>query len=250
MKSHMPTHRPNHKKKFGLTPFGCYLSINARRQHGLPFSARQLLLWGAVGRGYWRYFLQYHQRASRRHRHPLDNWSQVALQKIIKTAQISGSKKTMLIFPFEHRHHPSKKPIAFQPLAQKLGFTPSPLGMLIHPQFGLWVGFRGAMVGRAIAIRRQKLPRRPASSPALSSSLSSPSSPCAACINKPCIAACPAGAVQKNGFDYAKCNGYLTTHPGCDCLQGGCLARRACPIGTAYQYTKNQSQFFWRGLNN
>ncbi|MDI9314351.1 MAG: hypothetical protein QM529_06745, partial [Hydrotalea sp.] len=270
MKSRMPRRRSPYNSQgkngvrhhFGLVSFVAYLSVSERRRYGLPWFARGLALWGAVGRGYWPYFLQYHQRASRHATHPLDNWSQTALQKITRRRASVFHKprfhKSKLAFPFSSRLHVvghvggqrrHAKPIAFQQLAQHpaIGFTPSPLGMLIHPRFGLWVGFRGATIDRTMP---KKIRRGAARKITIGQHHATP---CGECDSKPCIAACPAGAVTAMGFDYPACNNYLNNHPACDCLRHGCVARTACPIGNgvgdaSYQYNQQQVEFFWRSL--
>ncbi len=227
----MKTKQVKGQAKFGLVRFDpVYLSINQRQTYGLRFADRSVMLLGAAGKNYWRYFLRNHHRASRRHRHPLDNWSVVTLQKIAKR---EGIKKSAIFFPFQQRHQ-KKSLVAFQAIAKKIGFTPSPLGMSIHPQFGLWVGFRGGfashMVPKKLRVRDE-------------------ASPCQACVDKPCMTACPAGAVTRQGFDYAACQDYLSRNKNCECLLDGCLARMACPVGAPiYQYNPNQIRFFWRGL--
>ncbi|MGI9462126.1 MAG: hypothetical protein ACR2NY_06105 [Alphaproteobacteria bacterium] len=219
-----------HKHHFGLINLGsCYLSIDERRQYHLPYKARGFSLWVAAGQNYWQYFLQNHHRASRRYHHPFDNWSRIAMKKIGHTM---GVKTSAMVFPY-HKGR-DNKPLPFQNISKKFGFSASPLGLFIHPTFGLWAGFRGGFI-------HQKLPP-------YRSRWSGIASPCAACLTKPCIAICPAKAVHENYFDTTTCHDYLHHHRDAACLTGGCLARLACPIGTKYRYHKNQSQFFWRGL--
>ena len=104
----------------------------------------------------------------------------------------------------------------------------SPLGILIHPDLGLWHAYRGALALRA----RLALPepdRRP--------------SPCAACDDKPCLTSCPASAVAPRHFDQRACASHVASVAGRDCLQLACRARRSCPVGAAYRYVPAQAQF-------
>lgn len=61
--------------------------------------------------------------------------------------------------------------------------------------------------------------------------------PCLSCAATPCIAACPAGALQPE-FSLAACADYrLQENSAC---ADNCLARRACPVGREHGYTVAQ----------
>ncbi len=89
----------------------------------------------------------------------------------------------------------------------------SPVGMLVHDSCGLMVSFRGALT----MPRKIDLPAPPVQSP------------CETCTDKPCRTACPVGALGPQGYDTAKCHGFLDHPEGRPCLSQGCAARRACP---------------------
>ena len=104
----------------------------------------------------------------------------------------------------------------------------SPLGILIHPDFGLWHAYRGALALRT----RLALPepdRRP--------------SPCGTCIDKPCLTSCPVHAVSLQQVDHRSCTRHVASSAGLDCLRFSCRARRSCPIGVAHRYGPAQSEF-------
>jgi len=104
----------------------------------------------------------------------------------------------------------------------------SPLGVLIHPDFGLWHSYRGALCFPT----RWALPepdRR--------------SSPCSACADKPCLHTCPVGAWAPGQFDQLACGNHVASKDGADCLHLSCRARRSCPIGAAFRYSAAQSKF-------
>jgi len=110
---------------------------------------------------------------------------------------------------------------------------PSPLGILIHPDHGLWHAYRGALAFR----ERLDLPaadRRP--------------SPCAACRTRPCEHTCPVAAITRSGFDAAACTAHVAGAAGIDCLQQGCRARRACPVGATQRYGAEQAEFHMRSF--
>jgi epoxyqueuosine reductase QueG len=104
----------------------------------------------------------------------------------------------------------------------------SPLGLLIQPDYGLWHGYRGALLFAA------KLELPPADRRA---------SPCANCPDRPCLAACPVRAFDGEAYDVPACARHLAGPPRPACMEIGCLARHACPIGRDYRYAPEQAQF-------
>jgi len=130
---------------------------------------------------------------------------------------------------------PSGEPrLPFQRLAMRgESVHASPIGLLIHRSWGLWHAYRGALV----------LPERLAV-PAITPSVA----PCATCATKPCLSACPVGAFSSSGFDIGACTAHIESPAGTDCLNLGCRARRACPIGTASTYGADQARFHQRAF--
>lgn len=89
----------------------------------------------------------------------------------------------------------------------------SPVGMLVHAEAGLFVSYRAALAfGDRFAV----------DDPAVM--------PCPGCA-APCLSACPVGALTGAGYDVPRCHAHLDTPAGAECLGGGCLVRRACPVG-------------------
>jgi hypothetical protein len=104
----------------------------------------------------------------------------------------------------------------------------SPLGLLIHPDHGLWHAYRGALaVAEQLALPPSDTRSRP----------------CDLCIERPCLAACPVGAFTAPGYDVAACAGHTSVPTDADCLDIGCRARRACPVGREAQYGPGQARF-------
>lgn len=101
----------------------------------------------------------------------------------------------------------------------------SPVTILVHDTAGLMVSYRGAIA----LTEHLTLPPLP-------------SRPCDTC-DAPCLTACPADALTAQGYDVPKCHGFLDTSDGADCMNGGCLVRRACPVSQSYGRVKAQSAY-------
>ncbi|NMD08240.1 MAG: hypothetical protein GYA66_09705, partial [Phyllobacteriaceae bacterium] len=125
-------------------------------------------------------------------------------------------------------------PLPFLTWARKAqaGHT-SPLGLNIHPTYGLWHAYRAALLF-PVAF---DLPRH-----------SSGAHPCESCVQKPCLSACPVSAFDGSSYDVAACGRHVLSEVGETCMTGGCLARRACPVGKAYTYQPAQMQFHMRAF--
>jgi hypothetical protein len=103
----------------------------------------------------------------------------------------------------------------------------SPLGILIHPEYGLWHAYRAALFFHETL----ELPAR----------WDAPS-PCESCTEKPCLSGCPVGAFSGGAYDVAACADHIA-RPETDCISVGCLARNACPVGLRWRYPEAQTRF-------
>lgn len=149
---------------------------------------------------------------------PMDRWS---LRIVTELAAELGAEPA---FPFVGPPH-----FPFQRWAQKSERVwPSPLGMLIHREFGLWHAYRGALCFG------EKLSLPP---------LEAATSPCESCADQPCLSSCPVSAFSDTGYDVPRCAGHIRTPTGRDCLELGCRARRACPVGVPSRYEPAQAAF-------
>jgi hypothetical protein len=178
--------------------------------------AATLLIAGNAGGSLWPFFSRSAEAGDGK-ADPLDRWSARVIGAL---ADDLGGRA---VFPFGG---PPYRP--FQRWAARAApLGRSPLGMLIHPDFGLWHAFRGAV---ALAERLDLPPPDPRPSP------------CESCADKPCLAACPVDAFTVSGYDVPACAGHLALPAGADCLGRGCLARRACPVGRAWRYPDDQAR--------
>jgi len=186
---------------------------------GVP--AATLVLLGNAGAAMWEAF-----RGSRWAQFPddpLDGWSREVIEAL--GARLGARP----LFPFEGPPY-----LPFQRWAQRADTVwMSPVGLLIHPDYGLWHAYRGAL---AFA-ERLELPAREARA-----------RPCDTCPEQPCLTTCPADALGLGSFELARCVDWLDDPAGADCVELGCRARRACPVGREYIYPPAQAQLHMRAF--
>ena len=127
--------------------------------------------------------------------------------------------------------HPNDKPYRpFQQWAMRAeSVYASPIGILIHPTFGLWHAYRMALV---FDEKIQGLPEKTGAT-----------NPCDTCERKPCMSTCPVNAFSADGYDVPECVAYLKTPSGRACHDGGCQARMACPVAVEHRYVTAQRAF-------
>jgi len=203
----------------GLVLRGAFHPSPGDRVPALPDgrSAGTLVLVGFAGLQGWPSFAASPEAADGE-RHPLDRWSRRVIGAL---AEAVGAAP---LFPFGG---PPFLPFHEWARAAEPVFT-SPLGVLIHPRWGLFHSYRGALAfAEQIAL--------PARVQAVS--------PCDSCAAKPCLKACPVGAFTGKGYDVAACVGHLRSGSGTACLTTGCLARGACPVGAEHRYVPAQAGF-------
>lgn len=113
----------------------------------------------------------------------------------------------------------------FRTLAYKANMgTPSLMGMLIHPEYGLWIGMRAVLL-TTIDIPINTTPMI---------------SPCSSCLEKNCISACPAHAVSSKGWNLQRCAQYH--HETTTCADT-CTSRLSCPVGAQHQHSPLQHRY-------
>ena len=202
-------------RDLGLSPRGAFHPVAG---DGVPLSevgtpARTVVLAGNAGPQMWRAF----DAAGAAGANSLDDW---CLRLLTGLAARLGARA---VFPFQRPYLP------FQRWAMRAEpCHASPLGLLIHPDYGLWHGYRGALLFAA-AIDLPPPDLR--------------ASPCASCLDRPCLGACPVHAFDGKAYDVPACTRHLAGTPEPDCMAGGCLARHACPSGRGYRYAPAQARF-------
>lgn len=154
---------------------------------------------------------------------PLDTWTRSVLAPI--AARLGAGFV-----------HPSDEPFQpFQRWAQRADDVwQSPIGLLVHPEHGLWHAYRGAFL---LPVDVDGLPP-----------VGGRTSPCASCADQPCLHTCPVGAFGAAGYDVDACAGHVRSGAEPACLDRGCAARLACPVGVADRYGPDQMRFHMRAF--
>jgi hypothetical protein len=204
----------------GLVARGAFALVDADRAAGLAGLAAIVLIGAAGARG-WQAFAA-SSEARDGFPDPLDRWS----RRIIDDLALETGARPL--YPFGGPPH-----WPFQRWAMRAEpVFASPLGMLIHPDHGLWHSYRGALAFTppiAISPREER------------------ASPCETCQTRPCLGACPVGAFAVGRYDVAACAAHLR-EVGNACMDGGCLARRACPVGAEHAHAAEQARFHMRAF--
>ncbi|MFA6238564.1 MAG: hypothetical protein WC635_14615 [Bacteriovorax sp.] len=180
-------------------------------KQNIPFESNDTLyLFASGGRDLWNRLTHPLNESE----HPIDHFSISQIKKM--------DPKARILFPHEEWNVP------LQRLGRLLNISrPSPLGMDISNEYGLWFAFRGVFLSKQkFKTEKYKLFK----------------SPCESCADKPCISACPGSALNPAGdFKIAKCADYRLSRDS-KCAQT-CLSRMICPYKAEHQYSEEQIHY-------
>ena len=203
-------------RRASFTPLGWFVP---RPEDRVPDDARFVILIGNAGPEMFRRFA----RECDPSRDALDAWTREVVTRLARELDAQA------LFPFD-----VSPPYPFLTWARRGGAGHvSPLGLNIHPTYGLWHAFRAALLFPV----EFDLPAN-----------SSGSHPCETCANQPCLSACPVSAFGGAGYDVDRCARHIAAPQGHDCMAGGCLARHACPVGQGFAYAPAQAHFHMRAF--
>lgn len=180
---------------------------------------RQLILIGHLGRDFWEAL----QRRGMHGAHPVDQFV---------TERVAAWMADALSDHEWHQVFPGPAPVGLQRLGALAGWhQASPFWVGVDAEWGSWFAYRAVLLAdTALPVT----PRREAGSP------------CASCVDQPCLGACPAGALASEPGGSWRLQACLDwrKQPGSSCLDR-CLARNACPVGERYRYTDGQIAYHY-----
>ncbi|KEJ88663.1 hypothetical protein Z948_2161 [Sulfitobacter donghicola DSW-25 = KCTC 12864 = JCM 14565] len=191
--------------------------------HSDPDQPKQTIVLIGTAPHFWSHFTQspeYSDGAP----DAIDRWSQRILPPIMEAA--GGAA---VVYPF------GGPPFApFIAWAKKTGEAfDSPVGMLVHARAGLLISYRGGIVFRG----HLNLPAQ------------QPTNPCDTCMDRPCVAACPVGALSDTHFyDVPKCKSHIASSEGQDCMTQGCATRLACPVSQLFNRPMAQNAYHMKAF--
>lgn len=175
---------------------------------------RTVLLVGNVGSEIWAPFSAARKTIPPDERDPMNWWIERTVGAIAERANAR--------VVFTHHGPPFHPFLSWAARSEPV--HPSPLGIFIHPRYGLWHAYRAAFLFDEVLALPPQAPEP---------------SPCATCVAQPCRSACPFPEVALVDNHVAGC---MAREPS-PCLAEGCAARRACPVGCEFQYAPPHMRF-------
>lgn len=179
-----------------------------------PEQYNSLILIAHAGQSLWPHFTE-HQKNHPKSFNPIDDYSIQSSTEILATL---GDQNPLFLYPNTN--------VSLFPFLEQTGWGfSSPVGILIHPQFGLWWAIRSFIATKLILTPSQAL---------------SDIHPCTLCVEKPCLSSCPVQATQISGLDFKLCSETRLKESSCG---NDCAARLACPIGQNFTYSEEQRRY-------
>lgn len=194
---------------------------DARKTAALAPGARSIVVVANGGRALWSALLD-DLRAHPEHltatAHPVDAYARRQTDALAPL--LAGARHRWFHAAAEADVH-----IDFRVLGQLAGIgADSRLGLLLHPEYGPWIGLRAACFVDAELAPTSAAP-----------------SACVGCA-APCAAACPGGAFPDGRWAVDPCVAFHAASPDC---ASRCFAREACPVGAAHRYTDAQYRYHY-----
>lgn len=183
-----------------------------RAQRLLP-GTRAILVFGSGGPALWNALLgelRAHPEHLSAEAHPLDAYVRRAVERA--DPALAGARRRWFFAAADTELH-----LDFRVLADLAGLGGrSRMGLLLHPEFGLWLGLRAA------CFLDQDVP------------FSAPmeADPCAGCP-APCVTGCPGDAFVDGAWNVDRCAAFHEASRRC---ASSCDARGACPKGAEHRY--------------
>ncbi len=207
----------------GVTTVGAYDAVVPPSHRAPPGTdpAGAIVVIGNGGGAFWsayrRHFERHPEDADREH--PLDDYTAMVMQHEALPLLRRLGVRAELRLPFD-----ANAPLlSFVHLAEAAGLgRRSLLGVLVHPEYGPWMALRGALLVDVALVAP-----RPAAG----------FDPCPSCVERPCLEACPGGAVSHPaGWDVPRCIAFRVEQAAENPCRDRCHARVACVYGRRHRY--------------
>ena len=181
-------------------------------------SYRQLILIGHGGRGMWEAAQASEFRGCA---DPIDSFSIDRVERWL-AGEIPAALHE-IIYPA------SKRIVPLQLLGQLAGWHhTSPFRVGVNQTWGSWFAYRVAILADSDFAPTDRMQL---------------TSPCDSCVDKPCVAACPADALACGDFALKGCMNYrLASESSC---KAQCIARLACPVAAEHRYSTEQINYHY-----
>ena len=203
------------------------------------FKSGSLLLVGHAGKEFWKVFSENQAGEAMQKPDPVDSYSAEITEQVIEKHLPNTLKKKL--FPA------TDCPVNLMALGHAFNWhSPSPLGMGIHEEYGLWSAYRAVWwLDLELANSKPKIGNpSPKTNVTKPNSVRELSKICAQCKTQECVTACPATAIDYNkNPDLGHCADYrLMDVSQCEST---CLSRMACPYATEHRYTESQMSYHY-----
>lgn len=191
---------------------------------------RQVILLGHAGRDFWQALQgsRWGQGDLIASDNPVDTYTRHLVDGYLQA--VHPSSKYLSLYPGD-------KPVDLQAFGRLAGWHgDSPFRLGVNKQWGSWYAYRAlVLIDELPSFDKLYQPKTP----------SAQASPCTDCSPKPCVAACPVGALGQTHSDFKlqACVDYRVL-PGSACSHQ-CLARSACPVAKQHQYDQAQMQYHY-----
>ena len=186
-------------------------------------NTESIIIVGFMGNKFWDILMKYikiNPHYGNKTKNIIDEYSISVINESLEIIDpLTTNYKT--VYPFGHTAYN----LDFSILGKLGGIgVDSLLGLLINPEYGTWISFRGAILSD---LKFEKYDN-PIDNFA----------PCHNC-SKPCIVACPADTISNKGWYWKKCLDFRVNNTICN---SSCYSRKACPYGIQHQYSYKQFQ--------
>lgn len=192
---------------FNIDAMPAEMQADIRQRFDPEQRYRQLILIGHGGKAMWAAM----KAAGIAAEHPIDEFSIEITQRWL--AELPHA----IVYPAEIS-------VGLQALGKLAGWHhDSPFRVGVNASWGSWYAYRVVVLTDSDFV-----PTPPRVTIA----------PCTRCPDQPCVAACPADALNGEIFDLQKCITYRRA-PSSRC-QTTCVARISCPVGSEHRYSDEQ----------